>query len=100
MDQFGKENQMGLDVEEIKAGVEVKSTQRRLVKSDFKIIKDNGNANWIEEEREVKHAIELFISSRVKEAEELLLKKYGSSLFHTHGLGVLSMLKGLMTVSL
>jgi UDP-N-acetylmuramyl pentapeptide synthase len=79
MDQFGKENQMGLDVEEIKAGVEVKSTQRRLVKSDFKIIKDNGNANW---------------------TEELLLKKYGSSLFHTHGLGVLSMLKGLMTVSL
>lgn len=91
------EKDMEYDIEEIKATQEVKSTQRILDKKDFKIIKENGIKNWKEEEKEVVAAIELFINSKVKQAEDMLLKKYGLTLLHTHGLGVLATLKGLMT---
>ncbi|KAJ3126365.1 hypothetical protein HK100_010291 [Physocladia obscura] len=46
---------------------------------------------------EVEVALEMFLNSQFKEAEDLLLPKYGQSLYFTEGVALLRMLRAVMT---
>ncbi|KAJ3354673.1 hypothetical protein HDU83_004895 [Entophlyctis luteolus] len=51
----------------------------------------------LEEIAEVETALELFLNSQFKDAEELLLPKYGQSMYFTEGVALLRTLRALMT---
>ncbi|KAI8836445.1 hypothetical protein BJ741DRAFT_520571, partial [Chytriomyces cf. hyalinus JEL632] len=46
---------------------------------------------------EVEKALELFLNSRFKDAEELLMPKYGKSMYFTEGIALLRTLRAVMT---
>jgi hypothetical protein len=64
--------------------------------NNYKTIED-GVLHLDKDIDEVNFAIKLYLNSKILEAEDILKLKYGKTLYHTYGLGVLAVVKGIMT---
>jgi hypothetical protein len=74
-------------------------TAIKLDKKDLKAMKESGDTTFDKDLQEVMEAIQQFVDSKVLQAEKMLRVKCGKTMHHTHGTGVLAMLKALMTVA-
>ncbi|KAI8914486.1 hypothetical protein EDD86DRAFT_268666 [Gorgonomyces haynaldii] len=75
----------------------VKYTPFKLEKAALKQILADTEGSLQQDIDECEHLIDLFLKSRVQEAEDTLKPKFGRSLYYTFAAGVLGMIKSVMT---
>ncbi|KAJ3231070.1 hypothetical protein HDU81_004060 [Chytriomyces hyalinus] len=70
----------------------------RFSKKEMALMKSEASdEGLLEDIVEVEKALELFLNSRFKDAEELLMPKYGKSMYFTEGIALLRTLRAVMT---
>ncbi|KAJ3272350.1 hypothetical protein HDV01_005784 [Terramyces sp. JEL0728] len=79
------------------AGTQEVVTNFKLDKKTLKKMEILSEQIFNQDVQQVMHAVNLFLNSKVLQAEKLLEDNYTNSLLHVHGAGVLAVLKALMT---